>query len=135
MNNPADEQQALLENSLPATFEAYDVAVEAGIAQPVVFLLDCEDAIGGEIARSWLGEEAVAEAMGEQPPGEDSTTVFAHAFSWDQCRQEVPAVFPYLQSVFEQQQPDDGFLAVSVTAEGASALTVPFAARPEDEIS
>ncbi len=133
MIDPADAQQTLLENSLPAAFEAYDTAVEAEIAQPVVFLLDCEDAIGGEIARSWLGEEVVAEAMGEQPPGEDSTTVFAHAFSWDQCRQEVPAVFPYLQEVFEQEQPDDGFWAISVTAGGASALTVPFAARPVGE--
>jgi len=135
MSDPADQQQTLLEDSLPAAFEAYDTAIEARIARPVVFLLDCEDAIGGEIARSWLGEEVVAEAMGEQPPGEDSTTVFAHAFSWKQCREEVPAVFPYLQEVFGQEQPSDGFLAISVTAGGASALTVPFEARPADEVT
>ena len=57
------------------------------------------------------------------------TTVYAHAFAWSDCCEQVPAVFPYLQPVFEQPAPAGGFLAVSVTAGGASALTVPFEAE------
>jgi hypothetical protein len=112
-------------------FEAYDEAIRAKQRDPVVVVLDCEDAIGGEIARSWLGEEIIADAIADRAleDEESETTVFVHAFPFAQCRTEVPAVFPYLKGALEQP-PTDGFLAISVTAGGASALTVPFDARP-----
>jgi hypothetical protein len=126
-----EAQQWLLESSLPLAFDAYDEAVRAKQRDPVVFILDCEDAIGGEIARSWLGEQVIADAIADRSLEDDEseTTVFAHAFPLAKCRTEVPAVFPYLTGVFERA-PADGFLAISVTAGGASALTVPFEARP-----
>lgn len=126
-----EAQQWLLESSLALVFDAYDEAVAANERDPVVFILDCEDAVGGEIARSWLGEQAIADAIADRAleDEESETTVFAHAFPFAKCRTEVPAVFPYLKGAFERP-PADGFLAISVTAGGASALTVPFAARP-----
>lgn len=126
-----EAQQWLLESSLPLAFDAYDEAVRAKQRDPVVFILDCEDAIGGEIARSWLGEQVIADAIADRALEDDEseTTVFAYAFPLAKCRTEVPAVFPYLEGVFERP-PVDGFLAISVTAGGASALTVPFEARP-----
>ncbi len=125
-------QQELLENSLPAAFSAYDLAKSEGIAEPVVFLLDCEDEIGGEIARSWLGNDAVEEAIEQRQmdDGEEGlTTLFAHAFPLEKCREEVPAIFPYLEPVFSEALPPESFLAIVVTCGGASALTVPFSAR------
>ena len=131
--DPLEAQQLLLESSLELAFSAYDEALKAKLRDPVVFLLDCEDAIGGEIARSWLGEEAVADAIADHAAADEEqeteTTVFAHAFPFAKCRTEVPAVFPYLRPAFEAP-PVDGFLAISVTSGGASALTVPFTARP-----
>ena len=134
--DPLEAQQMLLESSLELAFSAYDDALKAKLRDPVVFLLDCEDAIGGEIARSWLGAETIADAIADRAAGEDAaseaeteTTVFAHAFPFAKCRAEVPAVFPYLSAAFEAP-PADGFLAISVTSGGASALTVPFDARP-----
>jgi hypothetical protein len=124
-----EAQQLLLESSLELAFSAYDEALKSKMRDPVVFLLDCEDAIGGEIARSWLGEEAVADAIADHDDEVTETTVFAHAFPFAQCRTEVPAVFPYLRPVLEAP-PVDGFLSISVTSGGASALTVPFTARP-----
>jgi uncharacterized protein (DUF1684 family) len=130
--SPDDEvaleaQQWLLETSLPLAFSAYDEGLAARMRDPVVFLLDCEDAVGNEIARSWLGDQIVEDAISDRD--EDSeTTVFAYAFPFAKCRTEVPAVFPYLQPAFDCP-PADGFLAISVTAGGASALTVPFDAR------
>jgi len=121
-----------LENSLPAAFSAYDLAKSEGMAEPVVFLLDCEDEIGGEIARSWLGSEAVEEAIEQRrlETGEEGlTTVFAYAFPFEKCREEVPAIFPYLEPVFSEALPRESFLAIVVTCGGASALTVPFSAR------
>ena len=129
------QQQSLLESSLPAAFSAYDTAKQQGIAAPVVFLLDCEDQIGGEIAESWLGSQAVADAIShrhsqaENESIPETTTVFAYGFPIDQCREEVPQVFPYLAPVFEEKLPSEGFLVIAVTAGGASALTVPFDAR------
>ena len=137
MTPPADEsdleaaieaQQSLLEDSLELVFEVYSAAIQEKMRQPVVILLDCEDEIGGQIARSWLGE-TVDDAIAAQSA--EMTTVFAHAFPLLDCCEQVPAVFPYLQPVFEQPYPENGFLAISVTAGGASALTVPFEAVEE----
>jgi len=125
-------QQEMLENCLELVFDALDDAVEDKIVDPVIFLLDCEDAIGEQIAKAWLGAEAVQDAVAEQQladPGSDLTTVFAHAFPLSESRQEVPAVFPYLASVLDDPLPQDGFFAIAVTAGGASAFTVPLAAR------
>lgn len=128
-----EAQQELLESSLALVFSAYDDAVKRNARAPVVILLDCEDTIGGEIARGWLGDEAVSDAILAQHDEDDSgetTTVFAYAFPWKKCRREIPAVFPYLAPVFEAEYPTGGILAVSVTSGGASALTVPPDARP-----
>jgi hypothetical protein len=127
-----DEQQALAESSLPLLFEAYDDAIESEVDRPVVILLDCEDEIGGEIARAWLGAEDVDEAISDRQASndsEDSTTVYARAFAWDDCRAEIPEVFPYLAEVFEDPAPENTFLTISVTAGGASALHVPLELR------
>lgn len=128
-----EAQQALLESSLPLVFDTYDDAVERQVADPVVILLDCEDAIGGEIARSWLGADAVEDAIAHHAahdPASDETTVFAYAFSLADCRREVPAVFPYLAAGLEAPLGRPGFRAVSITSGGASLLVVPPDARP-----
>lgn len=127
-----EEQQMLLETCLELVFDAYDEAVGRGVVDPVVLLLDCEDAIGGQIARSWLGDETVDDAIAAEAardPEEGETTVFAFAYPLSECREEIPPVFPYLAPGLEKP-PMDGFLAVSVTSGGASLLIVPFDARP-----
>ncbi|MEX2168781.1 MAG: hypothetical protein WD851_05700 [Pirellulales bacterium] len=127
-----EEQQALAESSLPLLFEAYDDAADSQVERPVVILLDCEDEIGGEIARAWLGAEEVDEAIRDREASsdsEDSTTVYARAFAWDDCRAEIPEVFPYLAEVFDDDSPENTFLTISVTAGGASALHVPLELR------
>lgn len=123
-----DEQQLLLEESLELVVSVYHEAVREGVEKPVVMLLDCEDTIGGQIARGWLGSDAVDEAIADQrseDPSGETTTVFARAFPLAECAKQVPAVFPYLAPIFEQALPADGFLAISVASGGASALTVP----------
>lgn len=128
-----EAQQWLLESSLPLVFEAFDDAVARQVVDPVVVLLDCEDQIGGEIARSWLGEETVEDAILHQSDdveeGSEATTVFAVAFSLKECRTEVPPVFPYLEPALGAA-PEEGFYAISVTDGGASILIVPPDARP-----
>ena len=126
-----EAQQLLLESNLELAFRAYDDAFGEKMRDPVVFLLDCEDAVGGEIARSWLGDDAVDEAIAAQHSDGESveTTVYACAFPFQKCRLEVPAVFEYLAPVFAGNAPPDGFLGIAVTCGGASALTVPFEAR------
>lgn len=127
-----EEQQTLVETSLPAVFEAYDAALKDGLRRPVVLLIDCEDEIGGPIARAWLGDDTVDDAVAASSGEGGETTVFATAFGWKDCAREIPVAFPYLAPVFEGAPPDDGVLVVSVTSGGASALTAPFDARPEE---
>ena len=119
--NALDAQQDLLESSLEAVFAAYDEARARNLEQPVVMLVDCEDAIGGKIVRGWLGDEPVDNAIAEHAnvDGDAGTTVFAQGFSFAESCREIPVVFPYLESVFRKSAPEDGFLAVAVTHGGA----------------
>ncbi len=128
-----EAQQMLLETSLPLAFQAYDDALERDVIDPVVLVLDCEDEIGGEIARSWLGDETIDDAISHQAasdPSSDETTVFAYAFSLEECRREIPPVFPYLASALVAPPAPGGFWAIAITGGGASLLTVPLDARP-----
>ena len=124
-------QHEMLESCLDLVFGTYDEARGGKMTQPVIFLLDCEDEIGRQIADAWLGVEAVSDAIATQhAEGQDEiTTVFARAVSYEQCREEVPDVFPYLAPAFDLKPPADGFLAIAVTAGGASIFTVPHEAR------
>jgi len=129
-------QQELLESCLDLVFETQAAAVADKLVDPVILLLDCEDKIGAQIATAWLGAEALRDAIAEQrfedPAGEE-TTVYARAFAWAECRREVPTVFDYLAPVFDEPIPTEGFLAIAVTAGGASVFTVPASARePEN---
>lgn len=126
-NDPLDQQQSLAESSLVLLFDTYDAAIKKGVSSPVVLLVDCEDEIGGQIARAWLGDEAVEDAVANNNASD--TTVYARAESFKKCRREVPETFEYLAPVFENQPPDAGFLVISITAGGASVLTVPMDAR------
>ncbi len=126
-----EEQQELLEESLELVLSVYHSAVREAVDEPVVILLDCEDSIGSQIARGWLGSAAVDQAIADQradDPSGQTATVFARAVSLAECAKQVPAVFLYLAPIFAQALPADGFLAISVASGGASALTVPFAA-------
>ncbi|CAE7370173.1 unnamed protein product, partial [Symbiodinium sp. CCMP2456] len=106
-DDPLELQQSLVESALPLVFEAYDEAVEAGVAAPIVVLVDCEDELGGEIARGWLGDDAIDDAIAAQVASEDApdegdpTTVFARAIAWDDARDDLAAAFPYLKPILD----------------------------------
>ncbi|MEX0936423.1 MAG: hypothetical protein WDZ59_01085 [Pirellulales bacterium] len=127
-------REELIESSLPLVFETYDDAIRAGVVEPVVLLVDCEDQIGQQIAIQWVGEEAVEAAIAAQA-GEsdtpDTTTALARAVSFRECRREIPASFPYLRGTFAQPPPRGGFVAVVISFGGAATFTVPQDARPE----
>jgi hypothetical protein len=132
-----DPLEALVESSLPLVFATYDAAVRDGVREPVVVLIDCEDAIGREIAESWLGREAVEDAVlavqAEQlDAADDVTTVFARPLPRAACRKEVPPVFAYLQGAFDSQ-PSDAVPVMAVAAGGAATFTVPFASRSSSD--
>ena len=128
-DDPLELQQSLCETSLPLLFEAFDDAGRDGIDPAVVVLLDCDDSVGGRIARAWLGDAAVDDALAEFSADAD-TAVYAQVLAFADARRELSQMFPYIAAVFDDRPADDGFLVVSVTAGGASALTVPLSARP-----
>ncbi|MBN1852668.1 MAG: hypothetical protein JW829_08085 [Pirellulales bacterium] len=123
-----DPHEALIESSLPLLFATRTEALDHGLHDPVLFLVDCEDPMGGEMARAWVGDDAVDDAVileSASRENDDTTTVLARAVPWTQCQKEVPGTFPYLAAVFEKKPDQDGFLVISVTNAGAAAFTVP----------
>lgn len=129
-----DPTEALVESSLPLVFETYDAAIKERIREPVILLIDCEDAIGREIAEAWLGPEVVEDAIlavqaEQEGAAADHTTVLARAMPRAACRKEIPAVFPYLRGAFDVQPPR-AILLMAVTDGGAATFTVPFESRP-----
>jgi hypothetical protein len=135
--DPLEEQQALAESSLELVFETYDLAVADKLRQPIVVLVDCEDALGSQFARAWMGDEAVDNAIAQarldeeaQFDEETQTTVFARPVTWADAKRELPPAFPYLAEVFQANYPADGILVVAIAAGGACALTAPWDARP-----
>ncbi len=127
-----EQRQTLVESSLPQLFETFDAGLEEGLTDPVVVLVDCEDAIGSRFARAWVGEEEVDEAIRQQRAAgveADLTVTVAVAFDWSECQQEMPQYFPYLAETFREPPPLEGFLAVVISHGGAGTFTVPFEAR------
>ncbi|MEM6329462.1 MAG: hypothetical protein AAF790_04345 [Planctomycetota bacterium] len=144
-----EAQQLLAEASLPAIFDAYDEAVADGVSEPVVILIDCQDELGEQIARSWLGDDVVDEALGMELAADDrdddapndrdtpsdpaepaATTVFAAPCAMADCRGELGEAFPYLCEFLDGPPPADSVVVICITAGGASALTAPMDARP-----
>lgn len=126
-----EAQQMLVEDSLELVCSSYAESIEKGMAQPIIVLLDCEDELGSEIARSWLGHDAVENGIAIQKQTNDDesqTTVFAQAVAWKECREELSEAFPYLSEVLATGPTDQGILVIGITAGGASALTAPFEA-------
>lgn len=138
-----DEQQdmtgreSLVEQCLAQLFEAYDEALAFGISDPVLFLVDCDDEIGGPISRAWEGDDAVNAATLtstdhlESSDEATATTTLARAFPFRDSCVEVPKVFPYLEETFQRPPPKDGFLVLAIAYGGAATFTVPLGSRPE----
>jgi len=118
-------RQELADSRLEQIFSEHDGALDHGVVEPVVFLIDCEDEIGSEIARQWAGDEAVDRALAEH---RWSVTTLASAVSFAECREEVPQLFPYLADSFDHP-PEEGFLAIVIASGGAASFVVPFDAQ------
>ena len=130
-----DGREALVEGCLDRLFVAFDSGCEEGFLDPVVLLVDCEDAIGAPVARSWEGNDAVDAAIMEnadaaEDPEKFPTTILIRVVSFTDGQQELPKWFPYLQDAFSHGPPRDGFYVVAITFGGAGTFTVPLNARP-----
>ena len=132
-----DGREALIESSLGSLFYAFDVAVEEGLTEPVMLLIDCEDTIGAPIARKWEGNDAVdaaimSNAMENESTNreERNTTVLVKTVSLFDSQQELSRWFPYLADAFASGPATDGFYVVVISFGGAGVFTVPMTTRP-----
>lgn len=132
-----DAQQAFVESALEVVFDTYRGAIEEGIAAPIVVLLDCEDELGGQIARGWLGDEAIDDAIAVEHAAADDeaaevTTAFARALPFAEAASELSEAFPYLADSLAEVDPNDGVVILGVSAGGACLLTAPVDALDGD---
>ncbi len=130
-----DGREALIEDCLESLFVAFDSGTAEGFLSPVVMLVDCEDAVGAPIARSWEGNDAVdAAIMANAKDAEEldniPATILIRTVSFVDGEQELPKWFPYLHESFSQGPPVDGFYVVVISFGGAGIFTVPMSARP-----
>ncbi len=130
-----DGREALVEGCLARLFSAFDSGCAEGFSDPVVLLVDCEDAIGASIARDWEGNDAVdAAIMANADDAEDQesfpTTILIRVVFFADGQQELPKLFPYLKDAFSHGPPRNGFYVVAITFGGAGSFTVPLNARP-----
>lgn len=128
-------RETMVESCLDRIFVAYDLGIHEGIVDPVVLLVDCEDSVGGEVARGWEGDDAVdgaimANADSDSNHEDTPTTILIRAVSFVDSQMDIPECFPYLQETFSQDSGADEFYVVAITFGGAGAFTVPFSARP-----
>lgn len=123
-----DAREELLEGSLSQVLDVYGEALEDNIYLPVVFLVDCEDELGGKLARDWVGREEVDEAIASNRESSNNamTTTFAQCLSFQDCQDDVPKMFPYLQGSFQQAPPEGTFIAIVVARGGAATFFVPY---------
>ena len=133
-----DGREILIESALPQLFGAFDAAVEGGLIDPVVLLIDCEDTIGGPIAREWDGSDAVdAAIMSNAIDGQTSntdertTTILVKTVSFFDGQQELSRWFPYLSDALSKGPTVDEFYVVVISFGGAGVFTVPMSVRPE----
>lgn len=136
-----EAQQEFVESALELVFQTHAGAIEEGVPEPIVVLLDCEDELGGQIARGWLGDQTVDDAIalehagasdGEEPDATEVTTAFAHAMPLAEAAGELSEAFPYLADSLQEIDPAEGVVILGVTAGGACLLTAPFDALEED---
>ena len=133
--NDMDGREDLVEHCLDRLFAAYDLGRGEGFSNPVIFLVDCEDAIGAVVARGWEGDEVVdaailANADSAKNQQEVPTTVLIRAASFADSQREVPQWFPYLEEFFLRRPPNDTFCVVAIAFGGAATFTVPLSSRP-----
>ncbi|MEO1496885.1 MAG: hypothetical protein AAFV43_07015 [Planctomycetota bacterium] len=129
-----EAQQTLVESSLELVRTTYRESLDEGVKRPVVVLVDCEDDLGGQVARGWLGDEEIDDAIALQHADNEAdhdadagvdTTVFARALPWNEAAGDLREAFPYLAPALDTPPSDDGVFVISITAGGASALTAP----------
>ena len=122
-----DAREALLEGSMEQVLSVYDEALDDGMHLPVIFLVDCEDQIGGKLARDWVGREEVDEAItaNRAAGNAELTTTFAQSLSFADCQEYVPRMFPYLQGTFDQPPGEDRMITLVVAEGGAATFFVP----------
>ena len=128
-------REAMVESCLDRIFAAYDFGIEEKIVDPVIFLVDCEDVVGGAVARGWEGDDAVdaaimANAESDSLEGKLPTTILTTAVSFVDSCTEVPRWFPYLEETLSQGPPCDAFYVIAITFGGAGVFSVPLSARP-----
>ena len=106
---------------------AHASGISKSMADPVVFLVDCEDDVGGRLARTWLGGPAVDQQIAARKRGErpGHTVVLARPVPFDEVEVMLRFDFPYLAEVAPERPGEHEICVFVVALGGAASLFMP----------
>lgn len=106
---------------------AHNWALTQNMRDPVVFLVDCEDDVGGRLARAWLGAAAVEAQIAARKRGERPglTVVLARPVPFEEAQTIIQFDFPYLNEIAPEQPGTHEIAVVVVGLGGAASLFIP----------
>lgn len=101
-------------------------ALSAGLEDPVMLLLDCEDVAGRKMARQFASdaeiEAHIAASLGGRQPG--ATISWFEPMPFTKARSLFGPMHPATQQIFSKPPEMGEILVVVVTTEGLSMFTV-----------
>jgi len=116
---------------------AHANGLSQGMVDPVIWLVDCEDDVGGRIARVWVGGPALEKQIAARKRGErpGRTTVIVRPIPYDEVGVMLQFDFPYLAGVGPERPGKEEICVFVVSLGGAASLFMPInkADQPENE--
>ena len=115
-DDPLQDRAMLVFDCRPTILHTYREAIEDGMANPVVIVLDCKDRIGGHLARRFIPAAVVNTQVAAKPKPNDPVPVCL-AFPYSKANTLLHETFPDLKP--EEFPPQTGTgVYVAVVASG-----------------
>jgi hypothetical protein len=106
---------------------AHANGLSQGMVDPVIWLVDCEDDVGGRIARTWVGGDSLEKQIAARKRGErpGHTTVIVRPIPYDETEFMLRYDFPYLAEVVPERPSKQEICVFVVSLGGAASLFMP----------
>ena len=99
---------------------AWRDATTRGMKDPVVFIFDCHDEIGGPVARGLVGHKEVEGAIARSEKAEIDDAILLICRPFDECQEMIRMGFHHLDGIAAERPREDVILWVVFAAGGVT---------------